>query len=50
MSGRTQGGQDARFIRMRALRTVLAKLEHGVGQQRDAGDEARVQLVAVDAI
>jgi len=33
---------------MRALRTVPTMLDHGVGQQRDAGDEAWVQLVAVE--
>jgi len=35
------------FIQMRALRTVLTTLNHGVGQLCDAGDEDRVKLVAV---
>jgi len=36
------GKYDAMFIEMRALRTVLTMLGHGVGQLCDA-DEARVK-------
>lgn len=39
--------QDARIVRIGALRTVLTMLGHGIGQLCDAGDETRVQLVAV---
>jgi len=43
----SRGGQDAGVIWIRALWAVLAMLGHDVGQLRDAGDETRVQLVAV---
>ena len=43
----SRGRQDAGVVRIRALRTVLTMLGHGVGQVRDAGDETEVQLVAV---
>ena len=48
LSGRqSRGRQDARVAWIRALWTVLTMLGHRVGQLRDAGDETRVQFVAV---
>jgi len=39
-----QGKEDAGVVRIRALRTVLIMLGHGVRQARDAGDESSCSL------
>jgi hypothetical protein len=46
----SRGRRDTGVIRIRALRTLLTMMGHGVGQLRDAGDETGVQLVAVVVI